>query len=530
MTNHDDVPPDAGIRFASDAIDRVTDAAESYCSHESDRIALVNEPRINVLQTEGKHLTERRSRLAERLGAMTPQGDLRRSKLEGWYYGAVGALLSLAAFAFVLYGFDPFRLGAIGKVFCAGIALVTPFLVDEFLKAWKAESVAKVMVTVAFAAALAGGMFLADVRGDLLAHTVTDASPAVVIDDGGDATPASTSRKPSFYESTAIPLQILTILFTLAIDLGAGIAFHRARTVCATCADEREIITRELAVVDQRLAGVVFELTALQNAPAVFAARFWRDFNRTVATKSVGHVATKGVRLFVLGYTLLWPSCSRAQDRMNLVAALDLSTSEKIVGTQAKSAYARNVDGIAHLLANAPPGAHVTVIGITKDSIADPVPILSAELSLDVGYFGERLATGRVQLVRAWRSRTAHLAPSEHGTDILGAIRVAGELFRKESRFGSRVLAIFSDMRNATPALNLETAQSKLVDAIAAFAAQKQITDLSGVTVYVAGANGGGNDMGHWQAVKGFWEAYFERAGARLAGYSILPSAPALLH
>ena len=49
-------------------------------------------------------------------------------------------------------------------------------------------------------------------------------------------------------------------------------------------------------------------------------------------------------------------------------------------------------------------------------------------------------------------------------------------------------------------------------------------------TVYVAGANGGGNDIRRWKAVKDFWIGYFERAGARLGGYSILSTAPFLAH
>jgi hypothetical protein len=54
------------------------------------------------------------------------------------------------------------------------------------------------------------------------------------------------------------------------------------------------------------------------------------------------------------------------------------------------------------------------------------------------------------------------------------------------------------------------------------------IADLTGVTVYVLGANGGGKNIRDWQTIKGFWIAYFGRAGARCAGYSTLITLPAL--
>jgi hypothetical protein len=93
------------------------------------------------------------------------------------------------------------------------------------------------------------------------------------------------------------------------------------------------------------------------------------------------------------------------------------------------------------------------------------------------------------------------------------------------------MLVIFSDMRNATPMLNLETPHLESPDAMLKKLAQPaEIADLTGVTVYILGANGGGKGIRDWQTIKDFWMSYFARAGARCGGYSTMITLPALAH
>src|SRR4029077_13670535 len=130
-------------------------------------------------------------------------------------------LLTGAAFFFSLIAVGPYRLARHGNLYCLGIALVTPFAVEEFLAAWHSERVLKAVVTVCFLAALAGGGLLAAIRGDLLSQQVQESAPAIVI-DGENA--AALQPQNSFYDSTHGSLRMLMLLLALAIDLGAGVA------------------------------------------------------------------------------------------------------------------------------------------------------------------------------------------------------------------------------------------------------------------------------------------------------------------
>lgn len=516
---------DSGRDLGLEGVEHTAGRAEAYCECERERITLVNEPRIRELRAHGSHLAEREALLKDRLRHAAPPGCVQHRRRRAGCYWGTGIALALAAFCFSLIGLAPYRLGWAGHLYCLGIAIITPFAVEEFLDAWRSERLGKSVVTAVFLSALVGGALLAEIRGDLLARQTEQPTAAVAI-EGDNPVPAQ--PEDTFYRSTRGLLRAMMILFAIALDLGAGVAVHRALVLGAVSGEDADALLRELGDVRRQLGALVAEITALTNAPAVFVARFWRDFYRAMLTQTVRKAITKGLSLLILA-SALWSARAFAGERLNLVVTLDLSASEAVTGTDRKTPFERNVDGVARFLTSVPAGSSVTVIGITRDSIADPSPILSAELTADDGYFGERVAAGRRELVRAWRARAAHLAPSARGTDIIGALHLAGELFRKEPRGAHNTLVIFSDMRNATPMLNLEAPHLESVDSmLKALERHAQVADLTGVTVYVVGANGGGRDIRGWQAVREFWIAYFAKAGARCGGYATLVTLPTL--
>lgn len=76
--------------------------------------------------------------------------------------------------------------------------------------------------------------------------------------------------------------------------------------------------------------------------------------------------------------------------------------------------------------------------------------------------------------------------------------------------------------------LNLEAPHLESADTmLKTFARHAEIADLTGLTVHVLGANGGGKNICDWQAIKGFWIACCGKAGARCRGYSTLITLPA---
>jgi hypothetical protein len=210
-----------------------------------------------------------------------------------------------------------------------------------------------------------------------------------------------------------------------------------------------------------------------------------------------------------------------------LVVAVDLSTSEGTNGHDQVPQFNQNLKAVERVLSSVEAGSRITVIGITENSFSDPYILLRADVSYDQGYFGERLAAARRQLVQAWHNRAAQLSPTSKGTDILGAIRLASELFRNGSPNSRKVLILYSDMRHVAPELNLEKPVMVPVDKTLSIVQQQNLmTDLTGVTVYVLGADADGRQVAEWESLKTFWTKYFQRAGAKLGGYLMLTDPP----
>jgi hypothetical protein len=524
MTPEND-PIDSGARLGADAVEHVNECATRYCDAECERVALVNGARIGALHAEGRDLADRRAGLRDRLRSMVPPGGGSPSRRRVAWYWTVGAFLTLAAFGFSIIGFSPFHLGMVGLLYCAGIALVTPFAADEFLRVWRTEVVVKVAITTAFAAAMIGGGLLAAVRGEIFARTIHDSGPSVTID--GD-THSDGANRPSFYDETEVPLRLLMLLFALAFDLAAGVAFHRARQEKPASDGAYAVLTRELSLVQTRISEVVFEITLLTNAPGIVRNTFWRDFYRAILTQTARKAVRKGVTIMALAFMLL-PRIGFSAGQSNIVIAVDLSTSEAEPGADGTTPFAQNLAAVRKLLGAAPAGSRITIIRITENSIADPTPLLSASVGVGDDQFGDRLRAGRAKLARTWQARAASLQPSARGTDIIGALFLASDIFRQQASGGRNILVVFSDMRNATAILNLEVPPSEPQAVVfGRLLAQNRIPDLTGVTVYIAGANGGRTDLPHWQTTRNFWLEYCAHARARVAGYTMLSEPPAL--
>ncbi len=103
-------------------------------------------------------------------------------------------------------------------------------------------------------------------------------------------------------------------------------------------------------------------------------------------------------------------------------------------------------------------------------------------------------------------------------TDIIGALMLAGQLWRTPMSSYRRLLVIYSDMRQSTFDLNLEASPwgHNAYDTI-----RKQDTSsLSGVEVEIVGVDGAGRSMNYWRDLRRFWVDYLNACGAKLTQYS----------
>jgi cell division protein FtsB len=504
-----------------EGVGSVVNKVEAYCFHEEQRIALTNQPKILAFQAEASLLLDEQTDLAERLRLAPPPGDLQTRRRKAFYYGWVAALLTVAAFVFSLYSFEPFRLGLKGYLYCLGIAVVTPFLVDMVIEWWKAETFIKSLATLACAASLVSLVLLAVIRGDLLAESVKDSNQAIVIDDAQSQTP---QFENNFYDKTTPMLQLVMALLALAMELGAGLALHQSWRLSSEVTEDWEKLRKRLAEIRARLVALTFEITTLQNEARVFAERFWRNFYRAMLTHTMRSAMTK-LLVAVVVISMIAHGYAAAQSHTTLVIAIDLSQSVAVQGPGEKSEFQKNIEAVTNQLAQVPADSRVTVVGITDHSFTQPDILLSAAIPPDPGYFGERLRAATQQLVQVWRTRSAKAEPRYPHTDIFGALLLAGQIFERQVSPGRKVLVIYSDMRHNTPQVNLESPLS-----VPRFAqintGDNAIADLRNVAVYARGVDGAGKPIEYWESLRRFWTEYFRNAGAILQGYSVLRALP----
>ena len=161
-------------------------------------------------------------------------------------------------------------------------------------------------------------------------------------------------------------------------------------------------------------------------------------------------------------------------------------------------------------------------VGITEHSFTEPDILLSATVPADLGYFGERLSAARSEIVKAWKVRSTKLQPSYRSTDIIGALVLAGQIFDREPRTSKKTLVIFSDMRNSTADLDLESISYEPTIRIIAKAGTPKPADLHNVEIHIRGVDGSGKPIGYWWSLREFWLEFFRRSDALLADYSVL--------
>ena len=519
----EDTPRNTGHELGHEGVDRMVGQVEGFCTHERRRIELANQPKILGLRAELAVWDDRERALEARLRQAPPPGDRRSRRRRARYAGGIALLLTLAGFFFSLLAFDPFRFGWKSYLYCAGIAVVSPFLVEKLLEEWASHKLMKSLVTLACTAAIVSLVLLAVIRGDLFAAQMKDSETPVLVT--GD-TPAAPQDGNRFYGETLPLLRLVMAFLAVAMELGAGLALHDARRLGADSGEDSEKLSKELVELRLRMAAILAEICAREQEAAVFEARFWRDFYRAMLTHTARKALTKLLTAMLCACVLGATAAHAAAPRLNLVVLVDLTGSVAAKGPDGNTEFEKNVAAVGGLLAGVPPGSKVTVLGITGNSFAQPYLLLSAEVAEDPGYFGERLAAARRGLILLWRTRAARVQPRARRTDILGALLTASQLFAQTPE-RKRVLVIYSDMRQDTAELDLESPAAIAVNsALAQTEKRGLLADLRGVDVHVLGVDAAGRRIAYWEGLRQFWASYFKKSGATLKDFSTLRGLP----
>jgi hypothetical protein len=510
-----DNPAQIGEQLGTESVEQSIKNLETYSMFAQQAITLRNQPEISALQAEGSLLMEEEKYLVEHLRHAPPDGDLRIRRAKALYSLTVTALLTVAGFFFALLAFEPYRLGWKAGLYCIGISVVTPFMVDQVLNRWNTKGLLKWTATVACAAALSGLLLLAIVRGKLVAQQLQAMSASIDFDD---AQPSQGQPVNDFYLSTVLVLQILMLLLSLAMELGAGVALHQTWLMFAPDSEDWRKLRARLEEVRGRLKMLVFRIQTLESEAALFAATLYREFYRAMLTRAIRSAITR-LSIFLLCIVPFLSVHAAAQHQHNVVIALDLTQSEAVKGPNGQSEFQQNIDAVTRQLATVPADSRVTIIGITDASFAQPYILVSAQISPDAGYFGERLNSARQQLMSVWKQRSRNLQPRFSHTDIIGALFLASELF-KQSPGSKNALVIFSDMRNSTPGVDLESPEAIPEDLL--IKTRRTVPNLKAVHTSILGVDGVGKSLAYCQSLQAFWSEYFTIAGADLQTFSAL--------
>jgi NADH:ubiquinone oxidoreductase subunit 6 (subunit J) len=515
--NNEHEPIPIGELLATESVKQVIANMEGYCACEKRAIELENLPGINALEYRAHILLKEEAELAERLRHAPPSGSLRSRRVTAVVYYALTALLVVAGCYFAFISLEPFRFGIKSLIYCAAVAVLTPFLIHCVLTRRDTEKLIQWAAAIACAAAITGVMLLAVIRGNIFMQEFETINAAVVIDD---AQPPAPQPETDFYKDTLGYLMAFMLLMSLAMELGGGLALHEGSRMLAPDSEDWAAMRGRLVLLRESLARIIDEASTRRVAPELFAQKFYRDFYRAMLTQTVRSAITKVIALIVCCLALFHAQANAETQPLNLVVAVDLTKSVDVSGPDGKTEFQKNLDAIGKVLAAIPPNTKLTIIGITDASFSQPYILLSATVPDDPGYFGERLRAARNQLVSAWKVHSAMLEPKFTRTDVIGALMLARQIFKQAP--ANKVLVIFSDMRNNTTELDLESSPqvpslSRILHGQSFAQAQ-----LQGAEVVLLGVDDSGKSMAYWESLREFWTEYLGNAGATLRSFSTL--------
>lgn len=511
-----------GEQLGNEGFDHFIERAGVLCECERRRIDLANQPLIAAKKAEYGSELKKYDELKVRLYQARPPHEERARRRRIIYCWVVATVLIVAGFVLSELTLEPFQLGLKSLFYCLGIAISVPYLVETMLDRLASEKLIRVLVTVSTIVALVSLMTLAVIRGELLAKHTHEDSAAVVID--GEE-PQANQGKASFYDDTVPLLQIVMVLLAFSMEVGAGVAVHEAERLSANLGEKYAELQRACVDAEAKLARLVKEIMTLESEAEVFVTKFWRDFHWAVLKRSIAN-ATKAFAVGVLSLLLLTSPAAGAQPPVELVVLIDLSRSVGMNGPDDRSEFQKNVAAVSRVLRQVPAGAHVTVLGITDDSFAQPYFLLRATVAPEVGYFGEKLASARQRLETSWKARSRDLTPSFPGTDLFGAFLVAGQIFQEAGAGRRDVLVVFSDMWQETREFNFGRMREVCApEAMEKVRSQKLLANLRDAEVEVLGTDTPGRNKAEWACVRDFWIKYFGQASANLREYSVMRDA-----
>jgi hypothetical protein len=505
--------------------DRNVVLAERICALEKARIRMHNSPELTRLQSVLEALRRERQQLQLMLNATMRAG----MSWVAWpvWQTLMTVVFVTAGFAFSRMSFEPFDFNPeLLWPCCIGLAFLCAYGTSQFLEKTNLKIIVVSLSIILFVSSIAGLMTLAGVRGDIFLHQLQ------TLASSPDASaPGSTDTALAFYATAAPKMRLFLILLSLSLELAGGLALHEVRLALTARRQQPSPESRRLETVEREIGQTEAQIIFLRNEPELFEHEYRRNLYIGLLDGAGRHArsyASWPTTLTVIALLGLAPMLHG--QTIDMWEGLDLSATSKAASYDGTLAHSQNVEAAAQIVAALPSGSKVTVAGISDQSFARPLVLLTGVIPTTPGKLREydQIAAARNRLSASVRRIGTSIEPRFQSTDVLGFLIVAGMAFHNTPTL-RHVLVIHSDMRQSAAPIDLEHVQRvSLKSSLALVEDHQLISDLQGVEVFVYGAHAIGKDIEYWQSLRDFWTAYFARCHATLRTFSMMREMPDL--
>ena len=175
------------------------------------------------------------------------------------------------------------------------------------------------------------------------------------------------------------------------------------------------------------------------------------------------------------------------------------------------------------LLLTEPPNSRIWVLAISSDSFGGTHEVLKGWTPEAHGLFTDDLDSARRELSARFEAKLRGSSPVAPRTDIFGALWRVKTLFEsdKAARLSEwKEIWIFSDMMNDTKNVPMPKLVEFGQQQVLKRANAQGVVQLKSYKLHACGVSTDRMSPKEWTAVKEFWTAYFNAAGAILIAYS----------
>jgi hypothetical protein len=469
--------------------------------------------KIEKLKILGARLNEKRKKIAEEYGQLLMNRPLAAHKAnfrQGIYFFVIFLAILACEFALLRWCFAPYDFRVEGYILSLTLTLAASTALEFYLRYLQnrdPEGYAKHRLSLVFVSVI---LFVASVL--LLSFNRASLMSASKKAEGLESQVETATR---FYSHSAF-LYIAIVLAALAVILLSGILLQEALsrfTVSGPVIRLSRLITR----LETSIAAILSKIKEFEVFPQKAVGEYERG--RFAEPRSPIHplLSPLGVLIITLAIVLAIAVFASGQELRpaTTMLFLDISWSAKGADYLEKSEFQKNVLYVDEIINKLEPGERFLILGITEKSFEKPLIILDRTLSREVGYFSEKVAKDKLNIMNDWKK--VSVQANAKATDIFGALQLATLL--SDGVAGRKKLILMSDMRN-TVNLDLETPQLITDKTIPEAERKGLIADLSGVQVWVIGVSTINKSFPYWNSLKLFWTKYFEKAGAQLMAFS----------